>query len=1621
MKRKFPKILYLLVCFLLVFQQSGFAQGAGELNIPAHLNALRNSFIQDKFRPLHLRYISYDNSNNNFKLLLDKGDQFPNSRGHFPSSLLGDSSKESVLWGNTKLQEESKALLNYFFIGISLPNDSFWVNLRPDSPDNIIDPYLAQTDLGKILLEADLQLKKDTANFTSPQTPEGKEYWNKLYQKAGELFGSENITIPTLTRPWIVPNEIIIRESADNAYIYKATLKVMLEQDYLKDSATYNFTDERLKQLNEYSSQLIRETIIPKLTKDINTAKRYAPLRQVYYSLILAQWFKQKFQGLSPQGTVPGFYVSLIDRRNLTGLTSKEPWSKNTYFQAYQKSFKEGEYNIKEQVYCLGAQTIRNYMSGGIAITDIASAWKGNIVSASPVRAIPVAKNNLGLEVAGSQAATIPFAVDLKEKNINFLREETQTTGSSPVVYFDADQNKAMDLLKDDPQAWVVFADMLKLSLRNDYYGSSTSDIFIADAIRITKDVLSGYKGIGFRLGERSDEVAMVLPGSLQPQAVKGILQTIQGAIAKEYRDYCVARLPDGLVEKVKAAAGLRGAQRTARDNQGNAGYITTILFVKDGADINGRSTLDRILKESGLDSGLGEIEEALPPYLPAGAARLQGRGALENRFESSLKEAEIFQRVAKQANQLAGAEGLSKRPETREGARLDDSAFSKVKEYVAKFEASSKALRDFVKTRYGDNDAAQIKIDNGYAAFMRRNLYTILEYTIEKAKSADSFIFVVRGPPDNFYIITSAKGKWQITPVRQNILTAEGSSLEKDFMSIMKESRRKLRVEGKYPFKVVNDFEELGHYFGNQLIKLDNVSLLDAFNIQIAKAKEANGLLDERAINEALSEASRNISGLLSEKGFAFSVNFEAVSVTDDDFIGQENLTSAAKAAAALEIIEKLNSARKIVEIPDNSVKFYSEYKNRWPEIEKEIEFIAAKRAANAGIGLKEAHKNIGAPDGSSAGSSALASSPLGLDTQAKIDAARLFNRREFKLVRKPGISLDLSQPFTKRFVVIGDIHGDLEGLTQDLRDAGLVDINGNWIGGDAVLMQMGDIINRGERSFEAYQYLSGLRSQARAQGGDVKIVLGNHESMFFRGATLKIRDNAQFAKWVNSLGKGEFKSSLKDVITNESIGEARRMILTGKSGDFAKWNKLLKGLSEDIQNGDIRVAYEESGVLFVHAGVENAHSSDAKGEADFLNRKFANKNFDGIRGALWNSFGAEVTGRGVNYLQIVAHTPELKEGAEVRVSLNGKVVNVDVGHWKGYGGNRGYVEINGNKLQAYALVKESAVSSEVILLEQGFNADNRRVIQFEVNPFSLTAVRGSLRNQLVEAINSNQVIKLSLMNLASKDDKFVQAMAVFNLLEEILSEELFAKFKVIPYDLKNAVRELLMNAFFHGNKLDFSLPVYLYFDFINQKLEIYDLAVPQGQAWEQDKAEAEKAGIGGKGSGLKLLSQLGWSYKLEPVKVLNSDRQIGNKTVAYRDSKGGIDFRALPAVTQPMGIISGRLPAGVAPVIPLKELNNEWRQIENMLNAGITPSSDRLKGYLQSCYQKEDFNQDIDKVLSCIAGIFRFEEERADGTDPSLKEILAILESNKPASDMQVALAQITVEAKEPKLIEK
>jgi len=99
----FKKIVSLFLSLSLIIVQSGFAQGVAELSLGNYLHSTVSSMAVDKFRPVHMRYFSYDINNDNFQLLLDKGDN-----------------KDIK---DAELQERTKVLMEYFQIGLALPND----------------------------------------------------------------------------------------------------------------------------------------------------------------------------------------------------------------------------------------------------------------------------------------------------------------------------------------------------------------------------------------------------------------------------------------------------------------------------------------------------------------------------------------------------------------------------------------------------------------------------------------------------------------------------------------------------------------------------------------------------------------------------------------------------------------------------------------------------------------------------------------------------------------------------------------------------------------------------------------------------------------------------------------------------------------------------------------------------------------------------------------------------------------------------------------------------------------------------------------------------------------------------------------------------------------------------------------------------------------------------------------------------------------------------------------------------------------------------------------------------------------------------------------------------------
>ena len=86
---------------------------------------------------------------------------------------------------------------------------------------------------------------------------------------------------------------------------------------------------------------------------------------------------------------------------------------------------------------------------------------------------------------------------------------------------------------------------------------------------------------------------------------------------------------------------------------------------------------------------------------------------------------------------------------------------------------------------------------------------------------------------------------------------------------------------------------------------------------------------------------------------------------------------------------------------------------------------------------------------------------------------------------------------PEGTRVVAVGDVHGDIKVLVRTLLLAELIDEQLQWRGGAATLVQLGDVLDRGDSERECWDLLQRLKSDAPRAGGRVVCMIGNHEAM--------------------------------------------------------------------------------------------------------------------------------------------------------------------------------------------------------------------------------------------------------------------------------------------------------------------------------------------------------------------------------------------------------------------------------------------------------------------------------------------------------------------------------------------
>jgi uncharacterized repeat protein (TIGR01451 family) len=227
------------------------------------------------------------------------------------------------------------------FAWLALPRESFFVNLHPLQPDNIVEPKLGRTDAGRVLLEADLQLKKTAGALKNPNTPTGARYLDALEA----LYGDRPWEACTVARRLtIVPAPAQVHETGDELYILDAPLNVDTgRMSDLGPATGQGDCPQRDPAFEARKDALFTEMILPELVETINTAPEFAELRRVYHSRVAAEWLRERS---AEQRTAVS---RIIDSGKIAPWVAETPWNPREVFDRFLGSFYNDKVTVQRE------------------------------------------------------------------------------------------------------------------------------------------------------------------------------------------------------------------------------------------------------------------------------------------------------------------------------------------------------------------------------------------------------------------------------------------------------------------------------------------------------------------------------------------------------------------------------------------------------------------------------------------------------------------------------------------------------------------------------------------------------------------------------------------------------------------------------------------------------------------------------------------------------------------------------------------------------------------------------------------------------------------------------------------------------------------------------------------------------------------------------------------------------------------------------------------------------------------------------------------------------------------------------------------------------------------------
>ncbi|MDT8448828.1 MAG: metallophosphoesterase [Wenzhouxiangellaceae bacterium] len=300
------------------------------------------------------------------------------------------------------------------------------------------------------------------------------------------------------------------------------------------------------------------------------------------------------------------------------------------------------------------------------------------------------------------------------------------------------------------------------------------------------------------------------------------------------------------------------------------------------------------------------------------------------------------------------------------------------------------------------------------------------------------------------------------------------------------------------------------------------------------------------------------------------------------------------------------------------------------------------------------------------------------------------------------------------ERIVAVGDLHGDFENYMAVLRAAGLVDERGRWSGGEAHLVQTGDIPDRGPDTKKIIEHMVRLARQADRRGGRVHNLMGNHEAMNVYG-DLRYVTPDEFEAFATSRSERLRDRYFEMFMANLEERDPERF--ESLPDDFRQqweaahppgwvehrqaWNPRWNADGEMFEwVMATRVAIRLNDLVFVHGGISSVYCANSLESLTGQAREALRGDEPDDLGILVDELGP-LWYRGLSGVTpearpetvdaileqhearhiVVGHTPT---GGVVWPRYDGKVIQIDTGLSAAYGGHVGYLEVTPDGLFA-------------------------------------------------------------------------------------------------------------------------------------------------------------------------------------------------------------------------------------------------------------------------------------------------------------------------------------------------